>query len=100
MTNLVNPQHSQISVLTVSGNAAGDPAAEAGDRLGRELRDSWALTSGYPELSVYVNYAHGDEMLQQRYGDRKLPRLAALKKKWDPNNVFAYNNVLPTTYPS
>lgn len=84
--------------MTDSGNAAGDPAAEAGDRLGRELRDSWASTSGYPELSVYVNYAHGDEKLSQRYGRDKLPRLAALKKEWDPHNVFAYNNALPTEY--
>lgn len=84
--------------MTDSGNVAGDPAAKAGDRLGRELRDSWASTSGYPELSVYVSYAHGDEKLSQRYGRGKLPRLAALKKEWDPDNVFAYNNALPTEY--
>ena len=92
--------HSQLSVLTTSGNAAGDPAAEAGNQLGRELRNSWAATSGYPELSVYVNYAHGDETLEQRYGRDKLPRLASLKKTWDPSNVFAYNNALPTKYPN
>ena len=85
--------------MTDSGNAAGDQAAEAGDLLARQLRDSWAATSGYPELSVYINYARGDETLRQRYGARKLPRLAALKKKWDPHNVFAYNNALPTEYP-
>lgn len=90
--------HSQIGVITESGNAAGDPAAEAGNSLARTLRDSWAATTGYPELSVYVNYARGDEKLRQRYGSRKLPRLAALKKKWDPRNVFAYNNVLPMEY--
>jgi Berberine and berberine like len=82
--------------MTDSGNAAGDPAAEAGDRLALELRDSWASTSGYPEFSVYINYARGDETLEQRYGRNKLPRLMALKKKWDPDNVFAYNNALPT----
>ncbi|KAL8666834.1 MAG: hypothetical protein Q9202_001074 [Teloschistes flavicans] len=90
--------HIQIGVMTDSGNAAGDPAAEAGDGLARELRDSWAATSGYAELSVYVNYARGDEKLRQRYGSRKLPRLAGLKRKWDPRNVFAYNNALPTEY--
>ncbi|KAL8743199.1 MAG: hypothetical protein Q9184_008142, partial [Pyrenodesmia sp. 2 TL-2023] len=90
--------HIQIGVITESGNAAGDPAAEAGNSLARRLRDRWAATSGYPELSVYVNYARGDEKLRQRYGSRKLPRLAALKKKWDPRNVFAYNNALPMEY--
>ncbi|KAL8988161.1 MAG: hypothetical protein Q9177_002723 [Variospora cf. flavescens] len=90
--------HIQIGVITESGNAAGDPTAEAGNSLARRLRDRWAATSGYPELSVYVNYARGDEKLRQLYGSRKLPRLAALKKKWDPRNVFAYNNVLPMEY--
>ena len=89
--------HSQISVLTESNN---DPAAQAGDKLGRELRADWASTSGYGGLTVYVAYAHGDETLEQRYAARKLPLLASLKKKWDPNNVFAYNNALPTKYPS
>jgi FAD/FMN-containing dehydrogenase len=31
------------------------------------------------------------------YGDAKLERLAALKRTWDPNNVFHVNpNVAPT----
>jgi hypothetical protein len=70
----------------------------AGAEMGRELRDSWVKTSGYPELSIYVNYAHGDEELAQIYGRDKLPRLASLKKTWDPNNIFGYNNALPVTY--
>lgn len=69
------------------------------EALAKELRTSFADTSGYPDLAVYVSYAHGDETLEQRYGADKLPRLAALKKKWDPSNVFAYNNALPTSYP-
>ena len=99
MINVSCHPHSQLSVETASGNAAGDPAAEAGTQLGSELRNSWASTSGYPELSVYINYARGDEKLSQLYGADKLPRLAALKRKWDPNNVFGFNNVLPTSYP-
>lgn len=91
--------HSQISIVTNSQNAAGDPAAMAGDQLARALRDSWASTSGYGGLRCYVNYAHGDEGLEHIYGARKLPRLTALKKKWDPHNVFAYNNALPTSWP-
>lgn len=90
--------YSQIGVSTNSQNAPGDPAATAGDQLGRALRDSWASTSGYGGLRLYVNYAHGDETLEQLYGANKLPRLTALKKKWDPQNVFGYNNALPTSY--
>ncbi|ORY71071.1 uncharacterized protein BCR38DRAFT_415855 [Pseudomassariella vexata] len=74
---------------------------DAGDQLSRELRADWDATGGYAAEggAVYINYAHGDESLESKYGARKLPRLAALKKEWDPKNVFAYNNVLSTQYP-
>jgi len=71
-----------------------------GAKLMHELRDSWVKTSGYPELSMYINYAHGDEKIWQIYGRDKLPRLAALKKKWDPKNAFSFNNGLPSKYPN
>ncbi|KAI1456525.1 FAD-binding domain-containing protein [Annulohypoxylon moriforme] len=79
---------------------AGDNATEsAAIALGRELRQDIAATSGYPEITVFVNYAHGDEGLERIYGKDKLPRLAQLKKTWDPNQFFSYNNGLPTHYP-
>jgi hypothetical protein len=77
----------------------GNPVEKAANALAESLRADFAATSGYPDLSVYVSYAHGDEKLEQIYGD-SLPRLVALKKKWDPKNVFKYNNGLPTEYPS
>ncbi|KAJ2980602.1 hypothetical protein NUW58_g6900 [Xylaria curta] len=61
---------------------------ETAESLALELRSDFAATSGFPTLTVYVNYAHGDESLEQIYGSTKLPRLAALKKKWDPRNVY------------
>ncbi|RYO84495.1 hypothetical protein DL766_009435 [Monosporascus sp. MC13-8B] len=77
----------------------GNPVEEAANALARDLRRDFAATSGYPDVSVYVSYAHGDEKIQQIYGKGKLPRLVALKRKWDPDNVFAYNNALPTKLP-
>ncbi|KAF5589168.1 hypothetical protein FPANT_6383 [Fusarium pseudoanthophilum] len=68
-------------------------------RFGEEIRRDVAATSGYPEITTFVNYAHGDETLEQIYGKDKLPRLTALKKIWDPKEVFSFNNGLPTTYP-
>ncbi|KAI0446151.1 FAD-binding domain-containing protein [Xylaria telfairii] len=76
------------------GNEVEKPAND----LARSLREDFAATSGYPDLSVYVSYAHGDEKLEQIYGDN-LPRLVALKKQWDPENIFRYNNGLPTELP-
>lgn len=66
--------------------------------LGKELRNDFVITAGYPELACYINYAHGDESLEQKYGAEKLPRLTALKKIWDPNGLFDFNNALPTGY--
>ncbi|KAI1412626.1 FAD-binding domain-containing protein [Hypoxylon sp. FL1857] len=77
----------------------GDPVEEPVNALARELRQDIAATSGYPELTVYVNYAHGDEKLEQIYGKHKLPELVRLKKAWDPDNVFKYHHALPTEYP-
>jgi FAD/FMN-containing dehydrogenase len=42
---------------------------------------------------VYVNYSHGDESQEAKYGsleNRKM--LAKYKKKWDPNGVFNFYN--------
>ncbi|KAF5544156.1 hypothetical protein FPHYL_11092 [Fusarium phyllophilum] len=67
--------------------------------FGEEIRRDVAATSGYPEITTFVNYAHGDETLEQIYGKDKLARLVGLKKIWDPKEVFSFNNGLPTTYP-
>ncbi|KAI0533242.1 hypothetical protein GGR58DRAFT_517086 [Xylaria digitata] len=84
--------------------AIDSPVAATAAALGRELRADYAATSGYEKelkggLAVYVNYAHGDEPLENIYRADKLPRLAALKRTWDPNNVFPYHLALPTRYP-
>ncbi|KAI1181952.1 hypothetical protein F5B17DRAFT_444632 [Nemania serpens] len=82
-----------------------DGAPEAATSLGPELRAAFAATSGYEDeieggLTVYVNYEHGEEPIESIYSADKLPRLAALKKTWDPHNVFAYHLALPTEYPA
>jgi len=49
-------------------------------------------------LGAYAN-GNGDvgpEMTRRIYGDAKLARLSALKREWDPENVFHVNpNVAP-----
>uniref|UniRef100_A0A0B7K4I8 FAD-binding PCMH-type domain-containing protein n=1 Tax=Bionectria ochroleuca TaxID=29856 RepID=A0A0B7K4I8_BIOOC len=74
-------------------------ALELSTRLGQSIRDAFAKTSEYHQLSVYVSYAHGDESLEQVFGIEKLPRLTALKKKWDSQNAFGYSHALPTEHP-
>ena len=57
-----------------------------------DARSRFQKTSGFPELSVYPGYAHGDEGVNAWYSSRKLERLSALKKVWDRNGVFSWNN--------
>ncbi|KAF2792192.1 Glucooligosaccharide oxidase [Melanomma pulvis-pyrius CBS 109.77] len=96
------PWRDAIAYMQV-GIYADDPSVqktiEDGTQLAIELRKTWDEISGYPEHTIYVNYAHGDETIEQVYRADKLPRLAALKKQWDPSNVFGFNNPLPTQYP-
>lgn len=68
-------------------------------KMGNELLRDFVATSGYPDVSVYVNYASGNETVEQKFGKDKLPRLASLKIKWDPRNAFRWTNPLPTKYP-
>lgn len=84
--------------MAFTGNPTG-PAANASNILASELRTAFAKTSGYKDLEIYISYAHGDEDPAAWYSKEKLPRLVALKKKWDPKNIFQYDNGLPLNYP-
>ncbi|RAK71698.1 FAD-binding oxidoreductase [Aspergillus fijiensis CBS 313.89] len=57
--------------------------------------ETFNATSGFDDLHIYVSYAHGTEGLDPMYGSEKLSRLLALKKQWDPQGFFSYNNGLP-----
>ncbi|KAL8662016.1 MAG: hypothetical protein Q9202_005070 [Teloschistes flavicans] len=49
-------------------------------------------------LNAYVNYAYGDETVEQIYGydDPRLSRLRALKTRYDPNGKFDFfNPIIP-----
>lgn len=77
----------------------GDPVQGPADEFAVGLRSDLVATSGYDDLAVYLNYAWGDETLEQIYGKEKLPRLAKLKAQYDPDNVFRFYHALPTSYP-
>ncbi|KAL2788811.1 hypothetical protein BJX66DRAFT_326833 [Aspergillus keveii] len=85
-----------IQAIWTPGNTATQNAVTS---VALDIRSRLAATSGYGDLSVYVNYAIGDETLEQRYGKRKLPRLSELKRRYDPGNVFRFHHALPSEYP-
>ncbi len=61
---------------------------------GRQARA--LLNDGEPQrpLNAYVNYAYGDETLEQLYGYEpwRLQKLRALKKQYDPKNRYQFYN--------
>ncbi|KAG4025711.1 hypothetical protein MFRU_052g00300 [Monilinia fructicola] len=59
--------------------------------FGASFQSAFAAASGYDGLRVYVNYGHaeGEEVW---YTEQKLPRLKALKKRYDPEELFSHYN--------
>lgn len=73
-----------------------DPAAA--DRLKQWGRAYWEAVHPFNQAGAYVNFMmddEGDERVQSSYGPN-YPRLASIKKKYDPSNFFRVNqNIKP-----
>ncbi|KAJ6036379.1 hypothetical protein N7540_000658 [Penicillium herquei] len=52
-----------------------------------KVRDDWRATSGLETNSTYINFAFGDETLDDIYG-QNVPQLRDLKAQYDPENKF------------
>ena len=62
------------------------------------VRNFWSALEPY-HTSVYVNFLmeEGEERIRQAYGGKKYDRLKALKRRYDPENLFRLNqNIKPT----
>ncbi|WP_018353303.1 FAD-binding oxidoreductase [Longispora albida] len=59
-------------------------------------RALWTALEPY-HSSVYVNFLmdEGQERVRAAYGAEKYDRLRALKRRWDPENVFRLNQNIP-----
>jgi hypothetical protein len=73
-----------------------DPAES--ERNIRWIRETWDAFQRHARASVYVNYTDtGDEGRTQAVYGANYARLAALKAKYDPDNVFRPGqNILPS----
>jgi FAD/FMN-containing dehydrogenase len=62
----------------------------------RWVREGWETLRPHAKQSVYVNYvdAGEDERVVEAYGPN-YARVAALKAKYDPDNVFRHNHNVP-----
>ncbi|RDW58819.1 hypothetical protein BP6252_13295 [Coleophoma cylindrospora] len=71
----------------------------AADTLFKTARSAVQATSGFDQLAVYVNFAHGDEGPAIWYSPEKLDNLTRLKRKWDPTELFSFYQPVPLYYP-
>jgi hypothetical protein len=94
-----NHRDVQYSFMSIGECAV---AAEAAECV-RWARDFWKAMQPYSTGSVYVNYLgdeadEGAERIKAAYGPEKYRRLAALKNKYDPTNLFRLNqNIRPAS---
>jgi FAD/FMN-containing dehydrogenase len=80
--------------FNINGNTL---TAEGFDEQRQWARDYWTALAPF-HTSVYVNFLmeEGDARVRQAYGDAKYERLRALKREYDPMNVFRLNqNIRP-----
>jgi FAD/FMN-containing dehydrogenase len=80
--------------FNINGNTA---TADGFDEQRQWARDYWSALAPF-HTSVYVNFLmeEGEARVREAYGDTKYERLRALKRKYDPMNVFRLNqNIRP-----
>lgn len=85
----------EANVFRLFENFYSDPALDGSINVWMaDVMDLFQRTSGFDELHVYSNFAQGNEGAEAWYGGN-LDRLKRLKRIWDPNGLFNYNNPIP-----
>jgi len=88
-------RQTQFVYMVMSG---WEPGADPAPHIGW-ARSAWAALQPYSRPGVYVNFDSDDSQVRVRetYGP-KYERLARLKARYDPGNLFRLNqNILPAT---
>jgi FAD/FMN-containing dehydrogenase len=91
--------HRDVQYSFMSIGQCTDPSED--EACIRWAREFWEAMQPYSTGGVYVNYLgpeadEGAERVKAAYGPEKYRRLGALKKKYDPTNLFRLNqNIRP-----
>jgi FAD/FMN-containing dehydrogenase len=78
-----------LSFLGISENPATDAEQMAWARVG------WQKIRPYSTGGAYVNYLSEGEDVHLAYGDARFERLTAIKARYDPANLFRFNQNIP-----
>jgi FAD/FMN-containing dehydrogenase len=81
---------------------ASTESAEGFEEERAWVREFWSALSPHHTGSVYVNFLmeEGADRVRQAYGDDRYARLVALKRKYDPQNLFRLNQNIPPGEPA
>lgn len=77
-----------------SGTAAKPEDVEIINAFGKEFREKLLQVSGREHLTIYTNFAKGDEGPAAWYPGESLQRLVRLKKTYDPDAWFSFYNAI------
>jgi berberine-like enzyme len=79
--------------FNINGNT---PTAEGFEDERAWARSYWSALEPY-HTSVYTNFLmeEGEQRVREAYGAEKYDRLKALKRKYDPGNLFRLNQNIP-----
>ena len=87
--------HRDALVEFFAGQTWSDPAEDT-ERMASARAFGAALEPFASGAYVNAMFETGNDAMQRAYGDAKLARLAALKRRYDPENVFHLNqNIAP-----
>lgn len=84
-----------------AGHTFNITAATAGpdgfDEEREWVRDFWSALEPHQTGGTYVNFlmGEGEERVREAYGAKKYERLKALKRRYDPDNLFRLNQNIP-----
>ena len=80
-------------MFNINGNSC---TAEGFDAERDWARTYWSALAPY-QSGMYVNFMmdEGEERVRHAYGPAKFDRLKALKRRYDPDNVFRLNQNIP-----
>ena len=90
------PRHRDSKWSMVIGGIDPDPVNN--ERITKWAKDYWSALHPYSAGGAYVNFMmeEGQDRIKATYGDN-YERLVAVKRKWDPANIFRVNqNINPT----